>query len=229
MVMSLSDYRSHEDGEPTQAYADQPTLGPDQAGHTLLEYSTLTGLSLTTIRRKIRRGELAAVLVAGRHGPEYRIPSGDHPEWSPLSTDPAQLEQATQAYAGHPSQPMHAYPEHPSQPYRQPLSSAGVVELAGVIRDQQEQIARLNDERAELYGRLGFYQARMQALEDQVKMLAAPAPAVEATDLADQATVEMANHPPRIENGPDSSVPQALERPDRPWWRRWVGWVVQPV
>ena len=47
-------------------------------------------------------------------------------------------------------------------------------ELVALVRDQQDQIAWLNDERMELYGRLGFLQARVQGLEQEIRLLKAP-------------------------------------------------------
>jgi hypothetical protein len=53
-----------------------------------------------------------------------------------------------------------------------------------LVRDPLEQ------ERAELFGRLGFYQARVQTLEEEVRLLAAPAENGAPPPITDQAPVE---------------------------------------
>ncbi len=50
---------------------------------TPAEYARLTGLHIRTVRDRIRRGELSAIQVKGRHGPEYRIA---HPEQAVCGT-----------------------------------------------------------------------------------------------------------------------------------------------
>jgi hypothetical protein len=79
------------------------------------------------------------------------------------------------------------------------------VSLAAVILDQSRQIAKLNDERAELFGRLGFLQAQLQAKDEQVKALMAPT----------EPEPTPATIAPRWPEEP------APPEPPRPWWRLW--------
>ena len=96
---------------------------------------------------------------------------------------------------------------------------------------KDQQITRLQDERAELYGRLGFLQARVQDLEQQVKLLSAPtiqvgksddpAPTSTIVDTPDPAPTSTTNHPAPEQNGPDSA---SYTRRSRPWWHFWAFW-----
>ena len=111
-------------------------------------------------------------------------------------------------------------------------SAEGLGELVALVYDKDQQIARLQDERAELYGRLGFLQARVQDLEQQVKLLSGPSikdlidsgdpePTNNRRESSDPASTSTANHPASEQNGPNSAP---CEREPRPWWRRWLGW-----
>ena len=80
-----ADTLSTNDDQPDHHGAQAPHQLDDQAPHrgdhplhlTIAEYAEHVGLSQSTIRRKIRRGELAAELVEGPYGQEYRIWLGD--------------------------------------------------------------------------------------------------------------------------------------------------------
>jgi hypothetical protein len=104
----------------------------------------------------------------------------------------------------------------PDRPPREPDTS--VADFLAVIERQQQTIM-------ELSGRLGFYQARVQSLEEEVKLLSAPAACQidkvedQAPDNPTQPTPEPASAPVRASQGP----------PSRPWWRFWGGWTRQPV
>ena len=86
---------------------------------------------------------------------------------------------------------------------------AVVEELTLEGREKDRLLVRLNDERVELYGRLGFLQAQLQAAQARILELEAP---------KNSAPVEMANHPDHIENGPNSGAEKVSERP---WWKFW--------
>jgi hypothetical protein len=87
----------------------------------------------------------------------------------------------------------------------------GVVRLADLLEEAQRDIRRLNDERAELYGRLGFLQAQLQAKDEQLKALMAPAEPEPAAANSDGTAVPA----PRWPEEP------AEPDPPRPWWRFW--------
>jgi hypothetical protein len=101
------------------------------------------------------------------------------------------------------------------------LDRSGDHDWLQLIRDRDELIREKDQTIMELSGRLGFYQARVQSLEEEVKMLSAP-----IEELAPRG----ANYdqPPAETSQPTTSVPSApdsgVERPiRRPWWsfRRW--------
>ena len=189
MVTTLTDQPCHGSDQATHAYADQSMLDSDHRGHSLAEYAALSGLSLTTIRRKIRRGELPAVLVAGRHGPEYRIFPDGHPDQSegvPLSGEPHQVNHA---YASRPDQPN----QHPSLP-----------DLSELVRLIQEQERRLE----QYAGQIGYLQAKLQAAEARILELEAPK----------EAPAEMSNHPTLRENVAGAGSERPPRRPWWRFW-----------
>ena len=77
----------------------------------------------------------------------------------------------------------------------------GLVELVQLVRDLNQQVL-------ELSGRCGFYQAEVQQLREQVRLLSTPA----GSEL-----VEATNDPAEAE--PDLKI--ASERVRRPWWQFW--------
>ena len=76
-------------------------------------------------------------------------------------------------------------------------------------RGVQEANRKLHEERAELFGRLGFYQARIQDLEHRILELQAPK----------EVPVERVNHPTSDENGADSASQKVSRQPWCKFWR----------
>jgi len=58
-------------------YPAPSTLDNGKGGLSINEYATAHGISPKTVRRRIKAGTLAAVLVNGPNGEEYRIPTLD--------------------------------------------------------------------------------------------------------------------------------------------------------
>jgi hypothetical protein len=153
-------------GDPTDHRDAQTLHRPgDQGGHsrdhplwlTIAEYAEHVGLSQSAIRRKIRRGELAAELVEGPYGQEYRIWLGDQAAHHEQRGWPPDDDLA--AHRG-------------DQPDYQPASGLG--ELVALVERQQQTIL-------ELSGRCGWLQSenrqllgRVQNLEEQVTLLSPP-------------------------------------------------------
>jgi excisionase family DNA binding protein len=132
---------------------DQPTvdtsLSIDQAAAAL-------GVTAATIRRRIKRGELRATLVGGPHGPAYRI-ALDHPAHpTPIRVDMRADQQPTPD-----DQPDHA-------------SLDRLITLVDTLTTENK---RLQEERFELAGRLGYLQAQNAELQERVKLLTAGPPA----------------------------------------------------
>jgi hypothetical protein len=65
-----------------------------------------------------------------------------------------------------------------------------------VIEEQGRELARLQQERFEMAGRLGYYQAEVEHLRGELKALQAP-------------------------QEPIAPLPADAEPPHRPWWRFW--------
>lgn len=94
----------------------------------------------------------------------------------------------------------------------------GVEALIDYLRDKDDVIDRLHRENLELSGRLGFFQAKVQTLEEQVRLLSAP--------------VRVANEPVGNSEAPASTPPTTTPAPGapdaasqpplrRPWWAFW--------
>ena len=115
---------------------------PPQTLLTLAEYANLAGLSVKTVRRKVRRGEIPAQLIAGPHGPEYRIGQGklgvSQPNGYPTVLERVPTEGSLPAFLDR------------------------LDTMMGVVD-------KLSRENMELAGRLGFYQSEIQHLKAQLE------------------------------------------------------------
>jgi hypothetical protein len=148
------------------------------------------GLSLDATRQRMRRGKIEGRRVATAQGFRWEVHVGVvHPNGH-LDTAPGSV--------------------HPNgSPPRDVHLAAHLGALVQVVdrlerqtETQAEQIAKLSDERAELYGRLGFLQAQLQAKDEQIKALEAPK-----------------EPPPAAPRWPEEPTP--VDPPARPWWRFW--------
>ena len=171
---------------------DQPSLISASANGdlTLSEYAALTGQSPHTVRTKIRRGEIAAKLVKGPRGMEYRITPG--PSVSISATVIAGSDQGDQN--DQPSLRSDCAQSDPSL-------IAVVAQLTQENAAMARTLSRLNDERAELYGRLGYFHAQLDAIRAQLQAAQARILELEAPK---EAPAETTNHPTPEQNGQDS-------------------------
>ncbi len=171
---------------------------------TIEQAASALGVSVMTVRRQIKRGHLKAQMVQGKFGPEWRVYLGQ-PYTSPspagdgLSNDLYTAEHSLSA----------------AQTIAQESPDQAMLTLLQMFRDLQvdarrvqEANRKLHEERAELFGRLGFYQARIQDLEYRILELQAPK----------EAPVERANHPTPGENEADSGSGKTS---GQPWWKFW--------
>lgn len=161
-------------------------------GLTLEQAAATLGLSVTTVRRRVKQKKLRATLVTGEHGPEYRV----H-----LESD----------LADHPVGDREQVVDQPEQE-RLGTDQPAVTSLVALVDRLTTENGRLQDERAELYGRLGFLQAQLQAKDEQIKALAAPK---EPEPNAANSDGSAAPSPPRWPEEP--APPESA----RPWWRFW--------
>ena len=168
------------------------------------------GVSEQTIRRRIRRGDLPATRIARAQGYEYRVqvPPGQRDQVqvvTGLSADRQgdQVQIDTRLSADR-------HPDQVQIDSDQVPDSHDQVTLATVIAEQSRQITRLNDERAELYGRIGYYQAQIEQANAKILALSAPVDPPAATEAPAVVDAE-----PVVIDVP-ANVPES-----RPWWKVW--------
>ena len=152
---------------------------------TISEAAKALGISEWAVRRRIKAGKLQATLV----GREWRVALADSLSASEEPQDASEQSLAVSATA--------------LEALAEALAEANVR-----ASDERKRVAELEQERSELYGRLGFYQARIQELERRVLELEAPK----------EAPAEIANRPSHFENRADSGSQKVSSRP---WWQFW--------
>jgi excisionase family DNA binding protein len=147
-------------------------------GLTLAEAAARLGVSVDTVRRRIKRGELGARQVQTKFGPMWEVLLGAAPEGLPP-----------------PGNGVHGSAPRGSSnlPGAAPAPALGVTELVALVERQQQTIM-------ELSGRVGFYQAQVEQLREQ---LALEAPKAEPVDVEPTAAAEAVSEPAT-----------------RRWWRR---------
>jgi excisionase family DNA binding protein len=168
-----------EDSSSTQG------VGPFLQGYSVAEAAQVLGVSEKTIRRHIKAGRLAATLFNGPRGPEYRIESLELREPSAGQMESAVVvEQAAgptliETIASKKAETT-TLTETPAAAIAQAelegATTALVAELQGLLAAKDRQIEDLQQEKMQLAGQLGAVMERARHLEEQVKLLAAPAP-----------------------------------------------------
>lgn len=163
---------------------------------SIAEAASALGISEHAIRRRIKAGDLTAERVERPQGYTYLVtlPPNGH-----VASDGATSQPASDG-AGATSQVA------PRRASRQEPDSAAILralELVAAkdaeIAAERERGARLEQERAELYGRLGYFQAQLELAQERIRLLEAPKEA-----------------PPPVE-----PEPMKVDPPQRPWWRIW--------
>ena len=192
-------------------------------GLTIGQAAAITGLHKNTIRAYIKQGRLAAEVVRGKYGVEYRI---SRPALAALAAFVAPLVDGTAVEAdgtppdgapaaagvvsgaesgpsdgpvgdgsGRDSQGLPEATGTPNTPHTLSLEP-----LVGLVRQLQE-------ENRNLAGQLGFVQAQLQQAHDTIRLLQAPPP-----------------EPAPADDPPIEAVATIREAPPaqpRPWWRFW--------
>jgi hypothetical protein len=119
-----------------------------------------------TIRRRIKRGDLAAVRVMRPQGHEWRVRL-------PVQV----MDQGEDAGVSHDLDTDLDRKRHTGTPDQ--VRPGQAVQLAQTLAEQlateRERSAALERERAELYGRLGYFQAQLEQAQETIKALQAPA------------------------------------------------------
>jgi excisionase family DNA binding protein len=142
---------------------------------SIAEAAVRLGVSEFTVRRRVRSGKLAAVRVERPQGFEWKVIAGSLP--APDAAD------------------QHVAGDHVPPKQRRAVGDQVAEGLLEMLSLERERVQKLEQERFELAGRLGFLQAKNAELEERVKLLTAG----------------------------EASAPRdpTPEPPQRPWWRFW--------
>lgn len=166
---------------------------------TLAQAAQLLGVSVPTVRRRVKQGSLPARKVDGPNGPEYRV----------LLEQGAQHPTVVNGAVAHPvnghrAQRQGGRRDHPDE--RVDLSSLTAL------------VDKLTQQNLEMAGRLGFLQAQLQAKDEQIRALTAPREP-EAEEVAERAELVETIKAKLI--GMDEARLDVTVRPPRPWWKFW--------
>ena len=121
---------------------------------TLGEAARVLGLSVMTVRRRVKDGSLRSEKVRGPHGDEYRV-----------VIDHGQVESAERD---------HSQDQPPSTLAAVAILERQLQEKDRIIAEKDQRIADLEESRFQLGGQLGAILEKARGLEEQVKLLAAP-------------------------------------------------------
>ncbi len=116
-------------------------------GLTISQAAEAMGVSPKTIRRRIKRGEIASKLVAGKFGEEYRITELPSPNIQEQTLDTTLTLDTT--------------------------PTLDTTLALPIIRELQRTTRALHETNLQLAGQLGIAQERIRTLENQVKLLEA--------------------------------------------------------
>jgi hypothetical protein len=149
----------------------------DQDGYSVAEAAEHFGVTPRAVRRYIERGQLAAKRLRTAKGIEWRITSLDLRRPPADSTNHAEdLRDESGDDRGQP-QMAEDLPE-PAQESASPSpqENAPLLRALEMIAERDRRIAELEEVRFQLAGQIGFYQAQLQAAQEEIKLLGAPRP-----------------------------------------------------
>lgn len=183
----------------TEVSNGHAAMAGDDLGRTVsvAEVADRMGVSARTVRRYIKAGTLPGELVTTTKGTEWRVPAA-----AVVAAVNGRASAATDGDASEPSEDDRGRPESMAAP----AVRSGRGEVAPLLRaldllaERDRRITQLEQERFELAGRLGYFQAELEHAQDTIKALQAPAPT------------------PSEPAMPATSAPP---EPARPWWRFW--------
>ena len=194
---SRADTGSLGNGTPSAHNPSQPAR-PTPDSLTIGQAAALTGLHKNTIRAYIKQGRVAAGVVRGKYGQEYRLSRAEVVALATEIVSPADLETSGVADApaqfegrGAPGASQGSNEDSgtedslgltdtadPSSPYQtSPATShnLSLEPLVGLLRQVQE-------ENRNLAGQLGFVQAQLQQAKETIRLLQAPPETVEDSE-----------------------------------------------
>jgi excisionase family DNA binding protein len=163
--------------------------------YTLAEAAPVLGVSVDTVRRRLKRGELESRQVHTQHGPTWEVCLGG------VSTE---YQDAAQGSA------------NGAQGAAVDDAGAGMVQLVALVD-------RLQRENRDLAGQVGFLTAQLAAATDRLAVLEAPphakngmlepSAAVQAQEPSTEPSAKMA-----APGEPGADTSSGI----RPWWKRWL-------
>ena len=120
---------------------------PDDGWHTLPEAARHLGVSVATVRRRLKRGELEGTQVPSRYGPAWhvRLPAVQGSAQGNAQGSPSRVNAAAQGGVDY--------------------SVPAIVEALRLVRHLQEQ-------NQQLAGQVGFLQAQLEATREQLRLQA---------------------------------------------------------
>lgn len=108
----------------------------------LKEAASLAGVSRDTLRRAIQRGELPALLVTGKTGPQFEVDQADVEVWAQKRATAYPQWEDEQAAQGQQEEPAQAQ-QGPSEVGNEPEMSLRLANLEDSHRDQSLALVRL--------------------------------------------------------------------------------------
>ena len=133
-------------------------------GLTIAEAAEALGLSERTIRRQIKSGKIKAELVLGRYGAEYRISGLGETAVARPRVDKAPASALDKT-------PASTLDKAPASALDKAPASALDKAIDKTLDKALDMVKALQQEKAELYAQVAYWQAQFQHLEEQVKLL----------------------------------------------------------
>ncbi len=174
-------------------------------------------LSESTIRRKIKRGNLRAQQEETIQGYRWLVEVPDQVDGQ-VGTSGDQVS-TTNDQVGITLQPHNDVEEIPQENDEQAATSGeqvSTIDAQVVISGEQvgttgliQELRRLHDQNVQLAGQIGYLQSELRQAREQIRLL------TDSQHVAEQAA------PAPIEPAPEAEpIPQAAEPKRVPWWRR---------
>ncbi len=128
--------------------------------YTIAEAAPILGVSVDTVRRRVKRGQLEARQVHTQHGPTWEVCLGT------VSTEHQDADRR-------PANGAHGHAGGNAEGIAGGNAGAGMVQLVALVD-------RLQRENRDLAGQVGYLQACVQMHEETIRALTAPRQPVEA-------------------------------------------------
>jgi len=211
-MQDVAQHAQQSDAQHAQHAGQDDHQEPAGGWLTIAEAAAALGVSVDTVRRRVRRGELAAEQVQTERGPVWRL--SVHAVPSVLST-PSTSVPGTPSSNGHStlgtpgSAAEHAMHDQPLRP--ELLKALELLERAQVEVVAKAEAAAMWQTRAELLAvQLQQRDRELADAREELRALQAPRPADPTPDALQ-----------RDSQGVPVDTTQQPAAPKRPWWRFW--------